>query len=218
MYDVKDERRAFLIRVKPELRRFYLRLTRGLRRRITGSGYFGEVIKIHSEVEIWNGNRHLKIGYNHFVNSGLLHLRNMMTTKGTTGTTSSAAAGVASGYWTMKIGDDTTTTTTPSMTALVSENATEPNTLVGLTSNPSLGVVRVSYTATWNAGTVSGTVGELGLRLGIHGSKSFAWSWTASSQKILASRLSAADGDFTSFVINEAAPLTIEWRVTFTFA
>jgi len=191
-----------------------LRLYRGIRRKLFGVGYFGERILITSEVEVWNGKTHFLCRHNHFVNQGLVHIINVFTSYRVTGT-----FGTSAGKYTMKLGTDTTTVTTPGMTALVAEVATEPNTLSGLNSNPTVGTVRMAVAATWNAGTVAGTVGELGLRWGLHNAiQAWRWDCGGSANKLLMSRLSAADGDFLSFVINAGAPLTIEWRVTFTFA
>ena len=174
-------------------------------------------IIMRSEVEVKNGDNHFTVKHNHFVEQGLLYLVNLISNRGKG--SGSCVQGVNSGYYTMRLGNDTVTTTDASMTALVNEDTTEPDSLAGLNSNPSLGVYRITITATWLAGNVSGTVGELGLRWGLFNTlRSFGWTLTTSGVKLLMSRLSHADGDFTSFVINEAAPLTIEWRVTFTFA
>jgi hypothetical protein len=48
--------------------------------------------------------------------------------------------------------------------------------------------------------------------------QNFGWTYFKGDSTALFSRLSAADGDFTSFVVNTSVPLTIEWRLTFTFA
>lgn len=62
---------------------------------------------------------------------------------------------------------------------------------------PAVGTYRVSWIATWNAGTLPAIdVSEIGLSLCSDDS----------------------DGDFTTFTVNVAVPLTIEWRLTFTFA
>jgi len=174
-------------------------------------------ITIRSEVEVWNGKTHIRVGHNHFVDQGLINLVNQLTMG--SGATGNQQQQVYSGYYTLKLGRDTTTPTTASMTTLVDEVATEPNSLSGAKSNPVTGTVRITVTATWLAGTVSGAVGELGLRWGLWSSlQSFGWQASANSNtKWLMSRISNADGDFSAFTINTGAPLTIEWRITFSF-
>jgi len=196
--------------------RLRIGLSRAVRRRLTGVGYIGERIRVKAEVEVWNGETHFIVTHNHFVQQGLIHLVNFLTVQRTGG---GFLYNCASGYYTMKLGTDTTHITDASMTALYSEIATEPNTLLGLNTNVGLGVKRFTVTATWNAGTVSGTVGELGLRWGMFTTlQGWAWdAYTNASTKQLLSRLSHADKDFMAFTINTGAPLTIEWRVTFSF-
>jgi len=172
-------------------------------------------ILVSGEVEVWNGETHFK-ARNHFVEQGLIDLVNMLTVSYATGTLYSH---VYTGYYTMRLGRNSTTPTTASLTALVDEVTTEPNSLLGENSNPTVGTVRIKVMATWNAGTVSGQVGELGLRWGLFtGLQSFGWTYSTSGTKLLMSRLSNADGDFVTFTINTGVPLTIEWRITFTFA
>jgi len=179
----------------------------------------GESIRIKAEVEVWNGRTRFRVKHNHFVQQALIHLINMMTVGGGA-ITPPRQWNVYSGRYTLRLGTNTTTPTDASMTTLVNEIATEPNSLSGANENPSLGVVRIKVTATWLAGTVSGTIGELGLRWGLFtGLQGFGWNPNSDSgTKNLLSRLSCADGDFTQFTINTGVPLTIEWRITFTFA
>jgi hypothetical protein len=85
-------------------------------------------------------------------------------------------------------------------------------------SNPSPGVYQVTYTSTWNAGAVSGTIGEVGLFLYIWDALQSAGGSSGIPSRRLASRLSVADGDFTAYTIDTALPLTVQWIVQFSFA
>lgn len=114
--------------------------------------------------------------------------------------------------------------TTHGTTGLTSPNATPPSSQSGVTSNPDQGSYRVAWTATWNAGVLPAiTVTEIGLWLNNIGSATtlqpFQWSpQNAQINVQFFSRISEADGDFSSFLVNTAVPLTIEWRLTFTYA
>lgn len=109
-------------------------------------------------------------------------------------------------------------------TALVSETATAADSTAETEDNPSSGVYRVKFTATWNAGTIAAvTVTEIGifgfLRAGgvtQQPSNTGVSTWNGTANSMFA-RLSSTDSEFTSFLINTAAPLTIEYRIVFTF-
>jgi len=122
----------------------------------------------------------------------------------------------------MYIGSDTSTATTVTMTSLVSPIGTAPgtgpntNSYSGAYYSTSTTPVVITYNAIWNAGTVSGTLGEAGLYLSIN-TGGLTNGATASSPG-LASRLSAADGSFTAFTINTAAALTVTWTVSLVYA
>jgi len=98
---------------------------------------------------------------------------------------------------------------------------TAPNTLIGSTSNPSNGVFQITMTATWNSGTVSGTVGEIALYLNVLTAGNLkAFGWSANYQPgaaILASRLSVADGSFEAFLIDDTKPLVVTWTLQVIF-
>ncbi len=123
--------------------------------------------------------------------------------------------------------------TGPTTSNLTIANTTLPSSQSGNTSNPTTGSYRISYLATWNSGILTAiTVTEVGLWLCYYYSnatydwsatlKSFGWAASSGNSVDLNpsffSRLSVADGDFDSFVVNTAVPLTIEWRLTFSFA
>lgn len=123
----------------------------------------------------------------------------------------------------IRFGSDTTHVTTEDMIALSNEVTTDRNTGGVTLSKVASGQYRVAWVSTWNAGTVSGTFGEIGLFLS--GIVPYADASlpvtnpvpTYSATPYLFSRLSSASADFGSFTINAAVPLTIEWRLEFTF-
>lgn len=126
----------------------------------------------------------------------------------------------------MYLGSDTATATVHGATALTTPigNApgTEPSTIAGddLT-NPSSGTFKTSITAEWYTGTVSGTVGELALYLKPWDDLNIGWRNVQHNNippDTMASRLSNADGDFSSFVIDTGLSLTVEWEIQAVFA
>jgi hypothetical protein len=127
-------------------------------------------------------------------------------------------------YARMRIGTDTTHVTTEDMTSLSNEVTTDRNSANVTISKLAAGQYRVAWVATWNAGTVSGVCGEIGLSLaGMTPLTDGAMPQTnygptgLPAGPFLFSRLSSASGDFTSFTINNAVPLVIEWRLEITF-
>lgn len=123
----------------------------------------------------------------------------------------------------MRIGSDTVTVTTEGMTALSNENTTDRNSASTVISKIAAGHYRVAWNSTWNAGTVAGTCGEIGLYLTgavlpTDGSLPITNPSPISvTTPILYARLASASGDFVSFTINVAAPLSIEWDLDITF-
>ena len=119
-----------------------------------------------------------------------------------------------------------------STNGLTNANTALPSSQSGNLTNPATGSYRISYLATWNSGALTAiTVTEVGLWLCYYNAtaskdlsqlKTFGFDWNAASMSdqtaSFFSRLSEADGDFTSFTVNTAVPLTIEWRLTFSFA
>ena len=123
--------------------------------------------------------------------------------------------------------------TTAAMTGLVTPNSTLPTTVTelglflqvdtttqsGLIANPTAGVYRVSFIATWAAAALTAiTVTELGLFLQVDTTLRAFNGTVTPANYVFFSRLSSSDGDFTAFLVNIAVPLTVEWRLTFTFA
>jgi hypothetical protein len=191
-----------------------------LRRRNT----FGDVVKVCDEVLVYEGsgeNKKLKFASKgHIVNQGLIHLINALSAS-----QANQPAYLFSREWTNKTysymrlgtGGNVTQGTTTNLTTPVS---TPPDSQSGATSSPGGGTYRVAWTATWNAGTLTAiTVSEIGLYLYLQTAlQSFGWTSFNGAATALFSRLSAADGDFTAFQVNPSVPLTVEWRLTFTFA
>ena len=183
---------------------------------------FGDVVKVTDEICVYEGDKLKFASKGHIVNQGLIHLINTLSASMTT---SSGYKYLFSREWTGKTysymrvgtGGNVTQGTTTGLTTPVS---TSPDSQAGATSSPGGGTYRVSWTATWNAGTLTAiTVSELGLFLYLKTTlQSFGWTSYTGSATALFSRLSDADGDFTAFVVNTSVPLTIEWRLTFTFA
>jgi hypothetical protein len=188
---------------------------------------FGDVVKVSDEILVYEGagsSKKLKFASKgHIVNQGLIHMINALSASTTN--SSSGYKYLFSRDWTsrtnsyMRLGTGGNVTQGPT-TGLTTQVGTGPDSQAGATSSPGGGVYRVSWTATWNAGSLTAiTVSEIGLFLYLQtGLQGFGWADFNGAGTALFSRLSSADGDFTAFVVNTSVPLTIEWRLTFTFA
>jgi hypothetical protein len=167
-----------------------------------------DILSLIGIVIIENGENKV-IGRNHWVGQGIETIGGYLV--------GGASNGAAS---TIYIGSDTTTATTVSMTALVNPIGTAPGTAPNsFSSSYSTNIDstvpgKATYSATWNTGTVSGTLGEVGLYVKGYGGLSGS---SYATNPALASRLSAADGSFTAFTINTAAALTVTWIVSFVY-
>ncbi len=183
---------------------------------------FGDVVKVTDEICVYEGDKLKFASKGHIVNQGLIHIINALSASMTS---SSGYKYLFSREWTnksysyMRVGTGANVTQ-GTTTGLTTPLGTSPDSQAGTTSSPGGGTYRVSWTATWNAGTLTAiTVSELGLFLYLQiNLQNFGWTNFAGSSTALFSRLSDADGDFTAFVVNTSVPLTIEWRLTFTFA
>jgi hypothetical protein len=187
----------------------------------------GDFIGVRGTVKIENG-KHMVIGRNHWVAQGLETIGGFLTNNGYY-YYSSPNNYFGGNYiygavynWNIYIGSDTSTPTMVSTTALAAPIGTTPGTAPNSKSysgtyySSSTTPVVIVYAATWNAGTVSGTLGEAGLYLYID--TNTLTNGTAATNPGLASRLSAADGSFTAFTINTAAALTVTWTVSLVYA
>lgn len=112
----------------------------------------------------------------------------------------------------------TTGLTTPMNTG--AGTGTKASSQVLTTSNPSNGVYKCTWSATWNAGTITAgsTLGEIGLFLvGWNYLQAYYFSGNTTTAYLHA-RLSSAQGHFTAQAIDSTKPLTVSWTITFTFA
>ncbi len=183
-----------------------------------------DTIKITGIVRILQNGKVVRESRNHFVNQGLLSLVSLLGCSASNGSVNLPGANWSANnsQSTMVLGTNTSAPTTASMTGLTSPIGagigTTPNTKSGVNGNPSAGVYQVTYLATWNAGTVSGTIGELGLYLCMKaGLLGFGATWDGNNL-IFISRLSVADGDFAAYPIDTGLALTVQWIVRFSFA
>jgi hypothetical protein len=213
------------------MRRKLCEIQQSIKNKLGQRNTFGDKIIIIDEVLIYEGNKLKFKSKAHIVNQGLIWLINLLSTAGGYNAQMGYSWGFSSYSFTpsgnsyIRLGTGTGVTT-GAMTALITPVATVPSSQSGTTSTPSTGTYRISWIATWNAGVLTAiTVTEIGLWLafGTHSSlQSFGWTQNLSVQTLEAatflSRLSSSDGDFSSFVVNPSVPLTIEWRLTFTFA
>ncbi len=185
---------------------------------------------IRGFVTIKQGNKVIvKKAINHFVDAGL---------KGLLSTIISGHVGDRGDWywylwqsgWQMYLGQDTAIATTYGMTEVQTPIGGAPGTPPdsknitvkdGGAGGDADGVYHAKYIATWNAGTLPAvTLGEAGLYLRAPTKTSFDWSITSTYTPtlVMVSRLSSADTDFGSFVIDDTAPLVAEWTVEISFA
>lgn len=182
-------------------------------------------IKIRGIVEIINGDNRIT-AENKFVQSMLAWLCNM--------TSFSYFSCAGSGYWYLStyawdiyLGTDTTTITNYNTSVLTTSVGGAPGTVAaiktGSTSNPSNGVFRVTFTATWNPNVLgSPTIGEMALYLSVRNTlQPFGWYEPyggGTETKQLVSRLAVADGAITPFTINPVNPITVNWTIQYSYS
>lgn len=127
--------------------------------------------------------------------------------------------------WEMYLGSDTGAATTTGMTALTTPIGGAPGTTPNsksrtVTDGSGDGIWEAIFHATWNTGTVSGTLGELALYLKAPTETTYKWAKLGvdfSPTEVMVSRLASADTDFNSFAIDTGVPLTVDWTVQFAF-
>lgn len=193
----------------------------------SGQSPKGELV-VWGEAVIKNGATEIR-ARNKIVGQGLRHMLN----NGMLGFTANCGSGInityppafetnqlTRSYMRVGVGGGATTDTTTALTAV---NTTNPDSTAIANDNPSSGVYRRKFTATWNAGTLPaitvteiGVFGFLNTVLGTIPAGS-AGATTNGVALTLFARLSAADSEFTSFLVNTAVPLVIEYRVVWTF-
>ncbi len=177
-------------------------------------------VKINGRVTIKSGNDIIYQDVpNHWVDAGL---------KGLTSAMCGAYIGTASynngtfltsswsHYANIKVGMDTTIATTHGITELVNPNTNSPNSFTGTNVlNPSPGLWKMTYTGTWNAGVITGTIGEIALYLGPFTNVTPNWATTnATFEQKMVARISSADGTFTAFTPDPEKVFTVEWSVS----
>jgi hypothetical protein len=164
-------------------------------------------LKLFGVVEIENGDTKIR-GRNHWVGTGLGTLAAFI------GSTSGASVNTATSNWYILLGIDTTTPTNITMSTLVKPIQTGPNYkyIQGNYYSGSTTAVSIIYTALWYSGSVSGTIGEIGLYLTLTGVS------TPAGNPGMVSRLSVADNSFTAFTINTSKALSIAWNINLVYA
>ena len=177
------------------------------------------LIKVEGWVEVINGDHYQKVK-NHFVGNMLNALIDFFASGSGTIYTPAYSWATSTATSFIVLGSNTTGTTSITTNALLNPIGTAPGTTANTQSGSTAlvaGGALVTLSAVWNAGTVSGTVGEIGLYLYIPTTVGGWQSVYSIAGPEFASRLSSGDGDFTSFVINAVNPLTINWTIQFTF-
>ena len=187
----------------------------------------GDKILITEQYVIKSGSKILFATKGHIVNAGLQMLTNIMGISYCYNNSQNMefpAYNFASEttYIQLGTGGNVTTATT---TALTTPVAAKANSQSGSATNPANGQYKINFTATWNAGALTAlTITEMGLWLNaisdITTFQAFGATPTinATTNVFFFSRISVADGDFASFVVNTAVPLTITWTLTFQYA
>jgi len=214
-----------------KLRPFVLSSTlRKIRGKWRDGKYTGRIV-ITGSVEITNGPKHAGPYRNHFVNNALQALGYILLTNFNyyDNWSNHTASASPLNPNTMYLGTDTTVVTYPTMIALATPIGSAPGTApnsFSLSYESITNGYEVVSMGMWNAGTVSGTIGEMALYgpvatssltgslNGGTGSGNVTWG----GGSVMLSRLSVADGDFSAFTINTSYPLVITWTIQFLFA
>lgn len=118
--------------------------------------------------------------------------------------------------WNIWLGTNKTTATTQTMTTLASMISVSNRSKTRSVSSSGT-TWAANFNSVWPAGTVSGTIGEIGLWLKAPTTTTFRWTGNVNPALAMCSRLSVADGDFASHTINTANPLSVDWTISFSF-
>lgn len=185
-------------------------------------------IEVIGNVKITNGEIHI-IGENRFLERLIQHLLSYLTGRQGRSSTGTRYTSLFCNTLNCRLGEDLVSHTQRDMVGMVTPIGaglgTEPDTISGtVTDGSGTGIWRVKYIFTFNAGSLPAvTVGEMGLYGDMYLNNTFKWLRSCGTLpgctegEILASRLSVADGDFGSFIIDDTAPLVIEWTIEFSF-
>lgn len=204
--------------------------------RLPPEGRLGDKLELWGEAHVRNGpgkclvpgcgcGMSHQVARNKIVGQGLRHIANMAflgvdATGASNDILPFETNDLGNSYIRVGTGSGATSDATTGLAAQVATNPTATTGGPAGMSNPSSGVYRFSFTAVWNAGAITGaTVTEIGVfgRLtSVLGTRFNTSSANAVALQMFA-RLSVTDAEFSSFVINTAAPLVIEYRVTLTF-
>jgi len=194
--------------------------------KIVGGRLNLEEVKIEGRVTIRQGDEILvNNARNHFVDAGLKSIISIIMFNKIYNN-SSVKYYLPSNSWNIYLGSNTTTPTVTTMTELMAPIGAAPGTPPNSKSITSIhdgtpdGDWYAIWQATWNPGTVSGTVGEAALYMKNSDKSTFQWEPTYSYDPpvTMTSRVSSADGDFSSFIINTALPLTVDWKIRWYFS
>lgn len=195
-----------------------------------------KIIKIKGIVTIRQLDKILiKESVNHFVDAGLKGLISTIIGKGCYNTYKNTDIwNLWEKDWQMYLGQDTAIPTAHDMTELQTPIGSAPGTppdTVNITvkdggaGGDADGVYHAKYIASWNIGTLPAvTLGEAALYLRAPTKTEFGWKIeeaygeTYTPDLVMISRLSSADVDFSSFVIDDTKPLTAEWTIELSFA
>lgn len=187
-----------------------------------------KTIKMWAEVVIRNGDAIVAKGENHFVDAGLRGIISALLFDYVKGSGSVEGRWyLPSNSWHIYVGSDTSIATATTHTELQSPIGAAPGTppdsktISVIHDGTSDGDWYATFSATWNAGTLPAvTLGEAALYMRNADKSTFLWTvyTTYTPSESMTSRLSAADGDFGSFIIDNTKPLVADWTIHFTFA
>jgi hypothetical protein len=170
----------------------------------------GRLVEVHGEYYVKNG-AFEGVFRNKIVGQGLIHLANALAYANTVPGTGFVANSFTNARILVGTGAGGTTFSTTTLATPVNTN---PDSSSLSQDTPSNGVYRTKFSCTWNAGSITGaTVSEIGAFAILVKTLGNA----TTTQLAMFSRLSTADSEFAGFTINTAVPLTIEYRVVFTF-
>jgi len=178
-------------------------------------------MKIKGEFNIKNGNTNKNVK-NKFVDRGILGILFPLVCY-----YSGSLDEDGYGYnYNIRVGSNTDTSTGREMESLIDTiGGTQNETDINVTQDGDNYTIK--YTATWESGSLSGTLGEVGIFLYLPDDRVYASNTirnpiynsrtSMGDTNTMFSRICEADGDFTSFVIDEEEPLSVEYKLTLTY-